>query len=240
MNMILHGIRNPNIKQIDTLSKRFDQTPRCDIVLANPPFAGYIDRSDINDGFKVDTTKTELLFVELFFNLLTVGGKAAVIIPNGVLSSSSKAHVKVRSLLLDNCDLQAVISMPSGVFEPYSGVETAVLVFIKGGHTENVWFYEMLKDGYSLDQKREFIDGRGDIPDIIKKFNTRETSNQSLLVPVEELRQNNYVLSISRYRATENEETEYERPTALIEKVLELEEDIIHGLKELRSSMKDE
>jgi type I restriction enzyme M protein len=132
MNMILHGIMEPNIKQIDTLSKRFDQKSVYDIVLANPPFAGYVDKTDINDNFKLDTSKTELLFVELFYNLLNVGGKAAVIVPNGVLFGSSNAHVKARQLLLENCDLQAVISMPGGVFQPYSGVGTAIIVFVKG------------------------------------------------------------------------------------------------------------
>ncbi len=153
--------------------RRFEQKARYDIVFANPPFAGSIDKSDINDAFKIDTTKTELLFLELFYNLLRIGGRAAVIVPNGVLFGSSNAHVKARKLLLENCQLEAVISMPSGVFQPYSGVGTAVLVFVKGGKTDKVWFYEMRKDGYSLDQKREFIDGKGDIPDIIQKF--RET-----------------------------------------------------------------
>src|SRR2546428_3473617 len=161
MNMILHGIMQPNIKQIDTLSKRFDQNSIYDVVFANPPFAGYVDKSDINDNFKLDTTKTELLFLELFYNLLNVGGKAAVIVPNGVLFGSSNAHVRARQRLLEDCDVQAVISMPGGVFQPYSGVGTAILVFVKGGTTENVWFYDMKADGYSLDQKRDLIDGKG-------------------------------------------------------------------------------
>src|SRR5256712_4892934 len=126
MNMILHGIMQPNIKQIDTLSKRFDQKSIYDIVFANPPFAGYVDKTDISDSFKLDTTKTELLFVELFHNLLNIGGKAAVIVPNGVLFGSSNAHIQARKLILEDCDLQAVISIPGGVFQPYSGVGTAV------------------------------------------------------------------------------------------------------------------
>ncbi len=151
MNMILHGIERPNIKYADTLSKKFEQKPIYDIIFANPPFAGSIDKSDINDSFKLETTKTELLFVELFFNLLRMGGKASVIVPNGVLFGSSNAHIETRKLLLEKCQLEAVISMPTGVFQPYSGVATAVLVFTKGGKTENVWFYEMLRDGYSLE-----------------------------------------------------------------------------------------
>jgi len=234
MNMILHGITNPNIQQIDTLSKRFDQTARYDVVFANPPFAGYVDRSDINDNFKVKTTKTELLFLELFYNLLTIGGKAALIVPNGVLFGSSNAHVKTRRLILENCDLQAVISMPSGVFQPYAGVSTAVLVFVKGGKTEHVWFYEMLKDGYSLDQKREFIDGKGDIHDIIEKFKQRQESEQSIVIPFEKIKQNGYNLSFSRYKEVPLQEIECEEPKEIIEKILKIENEISEGLSELK------
>lgn len=234
MNMILHGITQPNIRQMDTLSKRFEQKPTYDIVLANPPFAGYVDKADINDDFRLDTTKTELLFLELFYNLLRVGGKAAVIVPNGVLFGSSNAHIKARQLILENCDLQAVISMPSGVFQPYSGVGTAVLVFLKGGKTENVWFYDMKTDGYSLDQKRDFIDGKGDIPDIVEKFKAeRAESDQSLLVSIEQIRKNECNLSISRYKKVEDEEPEYEEPEVLIGNLSRLEEEIAKGLQEL-------
>jgi type I restriction enzyme M protein len=222
MNMILHGITNPNIKQIDTLSKRFDQSPRYDVVFANPPFAGYIDRSDINDNFKLDTPKTELLFLELFYNLLTIGGKAAVIVPNGVLFGSSNAHTKARKLLI-------------GVFRPYAGVGTAILVFVKGGKTEKVWFYDMKSDGYSLDEKRDFIDGKGNIPDIIEKFKKGllESTN-SILVPVETIGKNNYNLSISRYKQVEYVEIDYEEPEVLIENVLQLEDEIVKDLREFK------
>jgi type I restriction enzyme M protein len=236
MNMVLHGIVEPNIEQMDTLSKRFPQKPIYDVVFANPPFAGYVDKSDISDNFKLDTSKTELLFVELFHNLLTVGGKAAVIVPNGVLFGSSNAHIEARQLLLENADLRAVISMPSGVFQPYSGVGTAVLVFVKGGKTEKVWFYDMKADGYSLDQKRDFIDGKGDIPDIIQKFEAGRTeSDNSILVPFYEIKKNGYNLSISRYKQVEHEDVEYEGPEVLIENVSRLEEEIAKDLQELRA-----
>lgn len=235
MNMILHGIMEPNIQQMDTLSKRFDQKATYDIVLANPPFAGYVDKSDINDNFKLDTTKTELLFAELFYNLLNVGGKAAVIVPNGVLFGSSNAHVNARKLLLEHCDLQAVVSMPSGVFQPYSGVGTAVIVFVKGGKSENVWFYQMKADGYSLDQKRDFIDGKGDIPDIIQKFRGRNESAQSVLVSFLDIEKNDYNLSISQYKKVEHEAVEYEDPEVLIENVARLEEEIVKKLQELKA-----
>jgi len=233
MNLILHGIERPNIKYADTISKKFEQKPIYDVIFANPPFAGSIDKSDISDSFKLDTTKTELLFVELFYNLLRVGGKASVIVPNGVLFGSSNAHVDARKLLLEKCQLEAVISMPSGVFQPYAGVSTAVLVFTKGGKTENVWFYEMLKDGFSLDQKRDYIDGKGDIPDVIKKFQKREQSEQSIVVPYEEIKKNEYNLSISRYKKIIQEETEYEEPKVLISRLLRIENEIQQDIDSL-------
>jgi type I restriction enzyme M protein len=236
MNMILHGIERPNIRYADTLSKRFEQKAVYDVVFANPPFAGSIDKSDINDAFKLDTAKTELLFLELFQNLLRIGGRAAVIVPNGVLFGSSNAHVKARQLLLENSDLQAVISMPSGVFQPYSGVGTAVLVFVKGGSTGRVWFYDMKADGYSLDQKRDFIDGKGDVPDIVSKFKAgRVESDKSVLVPFSEIKKNDYNLSISRYKQVEHEEVEYEDPEVLIENLARLEEEIAKELQELKA-----
>jgi len=233
MNMILHGIERPNIRYADTLSKKFEQKAQYDVVFANPPFAGSIDKSDISDAFKIDTAKTELLFLELFYNLLRIGGKASVIVPNGVLFGSSNAHIQARKMLLEKCQLEAVVSMPSGVFQPYSGVGTAVLVFTKGGKTENVWFYEMLKDGYTLDQKRDFTDGKGDIPDIICKFEKREESCQSILVPFETIRQSDYNLSISRYKKTETTQTAFEDPKSIIKNLLNIEEAITKDLKDL-------
>jgi type I restriction enzyme M protein len=235
MNMILHGIKKPNIRQIDTLSKRFEQKPQYDVVFANPPFAGYVDRADVNDKFKLDTTKTELLFLELFYNLLTIGGKAAVIVPNGVLFGSSNAHVKARKILLEKSDLQAVISMPSGVFQPYSGVGTAVLLFVKGGKTDKVWFYEMSADGYSLDQKRDFIDGKGDIPDIIQKFRGgRLESEKSILVTSDVIRKNNYSLSIANYKQIEHEEVDHEEPAVILDNIRHIEDEIARDVAELK------
>jgi type I restriction enzyme M protein len=146
------------------------------------------------------------------------------------------AHIRARKLVLENCDLQAVIVMPAGVFQPYAGVSTAVLVFVKGGRTENVWFYEMQSDGYSLDQRREFIDGKGDIPDIIARFKAnRLESDRSILVPFETMKKNKYDLSISRYKKIALDEVEYEDPQVLIEKVSRLEEQIAKELQELRT-----
>jgi len=233
MNMILHGIERPNIRYADTLSRKFEQKVQYDIVFANPPFAGAIDKSDINDAFKLDTKKTELLFLELFYNLLRIGGRAAVIVPNGVLFGHSNAHRQIRKILLEKCQLEAVISMPSGVFQPYAGVSTAVLIFVKGGKTENVWFYEMLKDGYSLDQKRDFIDGKGNIPDIIETFKKRQQSDQSISVTYEKIKQDNYSLSISRYKEIKSEEVKAENPRDIINEIQIIEKQIQEELDDL-------
>jgi len=234
MNMILHGIEHPNIRRFDTLSKAFEHKSDYDIILANPPFTGSIDVGDVHDNFKVGTTKTELLFLELFYNLLNIGGRCAVIVPNGVLFGSSNAHIQVRKLLLEKCQMEAVISMPSGVFKPYSGVGTAVLVFTKGGKTSNVWFYDMKSDGFSLDDKRDFIDGKGDIPDIIEKYKTRTSGQNSIIVPFEDIKNNDYNLSISRYREVEHENIVYDNPKDIIDRVLKKEEEIGKELVNLK------
>jgi len=234
MNMILHGIEHPNIKYADSLSKRFEQKEEFDVILANPPFTGSIDLSDINDNFKVKTTKTELLFLELFYNLLHKGGRAGVIVPNGVLFGSSKAHVDVRKILLEKGQLEGVIALPSGVFQPYSGVGTAVLIFTKGGKTDKVWFYEMKNDGFTLDQKRDKIDGKGDIPDILKKFKTKEEGPNSFNVDIGKIKENDYSLDINRYKKYEHKEIKYDKPIKLIDNVLKEEEEIIKELNELK------
>lgn len=240
MNMVLHGIKAPNINYMDTLSKRFEEKEKYDVVLANPPFKGSIDKSDINDNLSLGTTKTELLFVEQMLNLLIIGGQCGVIVPDGVLFGSSNAHKKLRQMLLENCQIEAVISMPSGVFKPYAGVSTAVLVFTKGGRTEKVWFYDMEKDGYSLDDKRTFIDGKGDIPDIIERFKNRVDENQTdrkskcFFVPASEIKANGYDLSISKYKEIEYEEVEYEPPKKIIEKIGALEDKIKENVEELK------
>jgi type I restriction enzyme M protein len=172
-------------------------------------------------------------------NILSSGGRCGVIVPEGVLFSSSNAHKRIRQKLLEECRLDAVVSMPSGVFRPYAGVSTAVLIFTKGEPTKKVWFYKMKADGFSLDDKRTFIDGKGEIPDIITKFKQRETEKfedrkaNCFFVDFEEIKANNYDLSVSNYKETEYEQIEYEDPTEIKKKILELEEKIIHTLKEL-------
>ncbi len=173
MNLMLHGIDNPNFRYMDTLSKAFTEKAKYDVILANPPFKGSTDKSDINERFSLKTTKTELLFLELMYDLLDSGGRCGVIVPDGVLFGTSNAHINTRKILLDKCKLEGVISMPSGVFKPYAGVSTAVLVFQKGGTTDNMWFYDMEYDGYTLDDKRVRTKDRDDIPDIVKTWKER-------------------------------------------------------------------
>jgi len=160
MNLLLHGVDRPNLGYMDTLSKRYTEADRYDVVLANPPFKGSIDKGDINEDLRIKTTKTELLFVNRIMNLLKIGGRAGVIVPDGVLFGSSNAHRDLRKMLVEECELQGIVKMPAGVFKPYAGVSTAVLIFAKGGRTEHVWYYDMQADGYSLDDKREKIAAR--------------------------------------------------------------------------------
>jgi type I restriction enzyme M protein len=169
---------------------------------------------------------------------LTIGGRCAVIVPQGVLFGNSRAHKTIRKKLLEDCRLDAVISMPSGVFKPYAGVSTGILIFTKGEPTETVWFYDMEADGYSLDDKRTFIDGKGDIPDIIEKYNNKkdleDRKAKCFAVPLEEIKENDYSLSISNYKEIEYEEIEYEPPEVIKAKILKLEKQIINGLEELK------
>jgi type I restriction enzyme M protein len=150
MNLMMHGIDEPKIDYKDTLSKSYNEDSQFDVIMANPPFTGNIDKGDINEGLKLPTTKTELLFVERIFNMLKMGGTAAVIVPSGVIQNSGKAFEAVRKLIIEKAELKAVIAVPSGAFKPYAGVSTAILIFTKGGETTNVWFYDMQADGYTL------------------------------------------------------------------------------------------
>ena len=241
MNLMMHGISSPNIDRKNTLSKRYNESNFYDVVLANPPFKGSINESELSDNFRVHTKKTELLFLELMFNLLRTGGKCSVIVPDGVLFGNSKAHKNIRVLLLERCNLQAVISMPSGVFKPYAGVSTAVLLFTKGESTKEVWFYDMENDGFSLDDKRTKID-QDDIPDIIEQFKNRhkednkDRKKKHFFVPIKEIKDNNYDLSISKYKEIEYEEVKYEKPEVIKKKIINLENKIIGILKDLKVS----
>lgn len=243
MNMLLHGVDNPNISYRDSLSEQNTDVEKYSIVLANPPFKGSLDYDAVsNDLLKVTKTKkTELLFLALFLRILKKGGKAAVIVPDGVLFGSSKAHKQIRKEIVDNNKLEAVISMPSGVFKPYAGVSTAILIFTKtgSGGTDKVWFYDMKADGHSLDDKRQVVP-ENDIPDIVARFSNlddekdRKRTEQSFFVPVEEIVENNYDLSINKYKEIVYEKVEYEPTAVIIERIENLEKEIQVEMQELK------
>ena len=240
MNLMLHGIDNPNFRWTDAMSKQFTEKECYDVILANPPFKGSMDESDINERFHVKTKKTELLFIELIYDLLVTGGRAAVVVPDGVLFGTSNAHRDVRKILIDKCSLDGIISMPSGVFKPYAGVSTAILLFTKGGTTDKVWFYDMLADGFSLDDKRQKND-TNDIPDILKKFKDSTTkvkeSKRVIQVNANEIRKNKYDLSLSRYKKVIHTHIDYETPHTIMSKILTLEEEITQFVKNIKKSI---
>lgn len=240
MNLMMHGIDEPHIDYKDTLSKSYTEEAEYNIVLANPPFTGSIDKGDINEHLQLATTKTELLFVENIYRLLKKGGTACVIVPQGVLFGSGGAFKTLRQMLVERCDLKAVITLPSGVFKPYAGVSTAILLFTKvwgpkdkvsKPATEHVWFYEMAADGYSLDDKRSKLKGYGDLQDIIARYHSRDPATdtdrtaKSFMVPRSEIadQKNDYDLSLSRYKQDLFEEVHYDAPGVILERLLQAE-----------------
>ncbi|MCM3541753.1 class I SAM-dependent DNA methyltransferase [Priestia megaterium] len=259
MNMYLHGIDNPNIYFKNSLSKTNVEEEKYTMVIANPPFKGTVEGSVVaedltrivplskskQEGKTISQAKTELLFLPLILRLLKIGGRAAVIVPDGVLFGSSRAHVAVRKEIIDNHKLEAVISMPSGVFKPYAGVSTAILIFTKTttGGTNDVWFYDMIADGYSLDDKRNKINDN-DIPDIISRFRnlvgeqSRKRSEQSFFVSVEEIHKNNYDLSINRYKEVKYEEVQYEHPKVILTDIRKIQQEIIERMDALEDMIK--
>ena len=244
MNMLLHGVENPDIRYRDSLAEADDdEAEKYSLILANPPFAGSLDYESTAKDLQqiVKTRKTELLFLALFLRLLQTGGRAAVIVPDGMLSGSSNAHKALRKILVEDQKLDAIVSMPSGVFKPYAGVSTAILLFTKtnSGGTDNVWFYDMQADGYSLDDKRTPQPEKSDLADILSRWQKRDAegerarTDQSFLVPKAEIADNDYDLSINRYKEVEYEAVEHDPPKMILERLEELEKEITNGRKEL-------
>ncbi|CAM2077173.1 type I restriction-modification system subunit M [Paraclostridium bifermentans] len=242
MNMMLHGVDNPNIEYKDSLSEVNTDKDKFSLVLANPPFKGSLDYEQVSaDLLKVTKTKkTELLFLALFLRILKMGGRCASIVPDGVLFGSTGGHKSIRKEIVENHKLEAIISMPSGVFKPYAGVSTAIMIFTKTGTggTDKVWFYDMKADGYSLDDKRNPVEDN-DINDIVERFSNldnevnRKRTEKSFFVPVEEIRDNGYDLSINKYKEIEYEEVKYDSPQEIMLRIRELEMDITAGIEEL-------
>lgn len=248
MNMMTHGVESPFIEYRDSLSDQNPDKDKFSLILANPPFKGSLD-SDIVSGdlLKVcKTKKTELLFIALFVRMLKIGGRCACIVPNGVLFGSSKAHKDIRRELIENQRLEAIISMPSGVFKPYAGVSTGILIFTKTNHggTDNVWFYDMQSDGYSLDDKRNPVN-ENDIPDIIERFHNRDKetdrarTEKSFMVSKKEIVDNDYDLSINKYKKTEYVPVEYPPTEEIMGRIMELEAQIGRELAELQEMLKE-
>jgi type I restriction enzyme M protein len=240
MNLMMHGIDEPRIDYKDTLSKSYTEESEYKIVMANPPFTGSIDEGDINESLTLGTTKTELLFVENIYRLLEKGGTACVVVPQGVLTNAGNAFKKLRQLLVDSCELKAVIAMPSGVFKPYASVATAILLFTKvwapketmtKPATEHVWFYDMRADGYSPDDKRSKLEGYGDLQDIVARYHARKAETdtdrkaQCFMVSRAEItnEKNNYDLSLSRYREDVFEQLTYDKPGEILDRLIQAE-----------------
>ena len=248
MNMMTHGVESPFIEYRDSLSDQNIDNDKYSLILANPPFKGSLDADSVSsDLLKVTKTKkTELLFLALFLRTLKVGGRCACIVPDGVLFGSSNAHKQIRKTLIENNRLEAVISMPSGVFKPYAGVSTGILIFTKTGHggTDKVWFYDMKADGYSLDDKRTVVK-ENDIPDIIDRFNNldkeeeRNKTEQSFFVDKEEIVENDYDLSINKYKEVIYEKVEYPPTSEILADIESLNKEIEKNLEELKAFLKD-
>ena len=246
MNLMLHGVDDPDIHYQDTLSQSFSERfPEAanrgfDVILANPPFKGSLDFEDVHSSLlrHVKTRKTELLFVALILRMLKVGGRSATIVPDGVLFGSSGVHRALRKQLVDSNQLEAVISLPSGVFKPYAGVSTGILVFARGGRTDSVFFYDVQADGFSLDDKRDPVDAN-DLPDCLKTWRSRNSSRdtnrteKAFFVPSEEIRKANYDLSLSRYKEWVYQEEEYDQPSVIIDRMKSLNSEIARDLVEL-------
>lgn len=243
MNLMLHSITRPEVKWQDSISKNNEIKDRYDLILANPPFTGTVDEENINPALTrmAATKKTELLFVNEFVRMLKVGGRCACIVPDGVVFGTSKAHKATRKELVENQLLEAVISLPSGIFRPYSDVSTSILIFTKtnAGGTENVWFYDMQADGFSLDDKREEVE-ENDIPDIITRFSNLEAEKErsrkekSFMVSKEDIAKNGYSLRIKEYKEIEYQKIEYPSSEELLNDVDALKDELVASLQELR------
>jgi type I restriction enzyme M protein len=251
MNLMLHGIDTPDIHYQDTLGNSFTEkftklaTNGFDLILANPPFKGAIDFSDVHSSLtgKVKTKKTELLFLILILRMLKQGGRCAVVVPDGVLFGSSGAHRELREMLIDQHQLEAVVKLPAGVFRPYASVCTAILFFTKDGKTKDVWFYDVQADGFSLDDKRLPVE-ENDLADVRTRWANRDPKKdvdrktKTFFVPVDEIRDRDYDLSMSRYKDPEREAAAYESPLVILQRLAELDEEIARGRAELEKLLR--
>ena len=251
MNLMLHGVDMPDVRYLDSISKNNTVRGKYDCILANPPFTGSVDTEDIDNSLKaiVDSKQTELLFVALFLRMLKLGGRCACIVPNGVLfRTNSKAYSQLRKELVDNQKLEAIIYMPSGVFKPYSGVSTAILVFTKtnAGGTDEVWLYNMEGDGFTLDDKRDPDEKHDDVPDILQRWENlddereRSRTDKSFLVAKQEIVDNDYDFSFNKYTETVYERVEYPPTEEILADLEGINQRIAEGLAGLRTMLDGE
>lgn len=242
MNLFLHGLENSNIRMKDTIAGREDEDDlrRFNVIMTNPPFAGKVDKERIKKSLPIKSTKTQILFLGHCIDSLKTGGRCGIILPEGVLFGGHKDDKEIRRYLLENCNLQAVVSMPGGVFEPYAGVKTSVLIFTKGKSTKEVWFYDMKGDGSSLSKAHKFgPQYRNDIPDLLKKWPNREKSKQSWITPIKEIKENDYILSVNAYNPNiGGEEKKHREPKMILKEIENREKDLIKQMDRVKKLIK--
>ena len=237
MNLYLHELSQSNVLNFDPLTLPEEKKRKYDLVLANPPFAGTINNESIQEDIGLNTTKTELLFIKYMYDHLSVGGRCAVIVPEGVLFGSTGAHKKVRELLMDTCQINAVVSLPSGVFKPYAGVKTAIIFYTKGGKTDKVWFYEVTGDGLTLDDRRQPDPSNDNLKDLPDAYEKKKESSCSWIATRKEIVDEEYNLTASRYKPTSMEVVSHRDPKEIISEVISLEKEISDGLQQLKKKI---
>ena len=237
MNLYLHDLSQSNVINFDPLTLPEEKKRKYDLVLANPPFSGNINREAIQEDIDLNTTKTELLFLKYMYDHLTDGGRCAVVVPEGVLFGSTGAHKKMRELLMDTCQINAVVSLPSGVFKPYAGVKTAIIYYTKGGKTDNVWFYEVTGDGLTLDDRRQPDPANDNLKDLASAYEKKEIGAHSWTASRDEIVAEDYNLTASRYKPATNETVNHRDPEEIIAEVMTLEKEIVDGLEKLKQKL---
>jgi type I restriction enzyme M protein len=237
MNLYLHDLSQSNVINFDPLTLPEEKKRKYDLVLANPPFSGNINEDSIQEDIGISTTKTELLFLKYMYDHLTDGGRCAVVVPEGVLFGSTGAHKKIRELLMDTCQINAIVSLPSGVFKPYAGVKTAIIFYTKGGKTDKVWFYEVVGDGFTLDDKRHPDPTNDNLKDLPSAYKKKVVGSCSWFATREEIVNEEYNLTASRYKPASTEVTNHRDPDEIITEVMVLEKEIVDGLKELKKKL---
>lgn len=237
MNLYLHDLSQSNVTNFDPLTLPDERKQKYDLILANPPFAGNINADAIQEDIDLSTTKTELLFLKYMYDHLANGGRCAVIVPEGVLFGSSSAHRRMRQLLVDSCQINAIVSLPSGVFKPYAGVKTAIIYFAKGGRTETVWFYEVVGDGFTLDDKRQPDVTNNNLKDLFAAYEKRTVSKYSWISMRNQIIAEDYNLTASRYKPVSTEVESHRDPNEILSEVISLEEDISENLRKLKRAI---